>query len=262
MKKISLEKIDTRAPQNINKEETLKKIEEMKLKIVELQEKFYASSKKSILIILQWMDASWKDWVIKKVLAWINPLGIKISAFWKPNDEEYAHDFLWRIHKETPKKWIIKVFNRSYYEDILVPSVEWFLDKKQVEKRYEHIKNFEEMLIDEGTIILKFFLHMSKKKQKERILERLTLERKYWKYDPSDIKARESWDEYMKVYEEIFEKTSSDFAPWHIVPTDQKWYKVYTITKILLETLKNLNLQWWKLKNHPWLKRNRELYQK
>ena len=100
------------------------------------------------------------------------------------------------------------------------------------------------MLIDEGTIILKFFLHMSKKKQKERILERLTLERKYWKYDPSDIKARESWDEYMKVYEEIFEKTSSDFAPWHIVPTDQKWYKVYTITKILLETLKNLNLQW------------------
>ena len=258
MKKIILDKIDTRAPQNITKEEALQKIEEMKLEIIELQRIFYASWKNSILIVLQWMDASWKDWVVKKVLAWINPLGIRVSAFWKPNDEEYSHDFLWRLHKEAPRRWMIRVFNRSYYEDVLVPSVEWFLDKDRVEKRHKHIKNYEEMLSDEGTIILKFFLHMSKKKQKERLLERITLERKFWKYDPSDTKARESWDEYMKAYEKVFEKTNSDFAPWYIVPTDQKWYKVYFITKVLLETLRGLNLQWPKLKNHPWLKCNKD----
>lgn len=262
MKKIDISKIDYRAPKNMNKEETLLKTEEMKLEIIELQRRFYAGGKNSMLIVLQGMDASGKDGTVKKVFSGVNPLGIRVSAFGKPSQEAMAHDFLWRLHKETPRKGMIRVFNRSYYEDILVPTVEWYLDEKTIEKRYKHINNFEEMLADEGTIILKFYLHMSKEKQKERLLERITIERKFWKYDASDAKARKNWDSYIDTYKNIFDKTHTKHAEWNVIPTDQKWYKVYCVTKKVLETLREHAPDWPKLKDHPELGINKEKHKK
>ena len=258
MKKIDLSKISYKAPKGMTKEKALAEIEEMKLEIIELQRRFYAGGKNTLLIVLQGMDASGKDGTVKKVFSGVNPLGIRVSAFGKPSDEEMAHDYLWRLHKEAPRKGMIRVFNRSYYEDILVPTVEGYLDKKTVEKRYKHINNFEEMLADEGTIILKFFLHMSKEKQKERLLERITLERKFWKYDASDAKARKNWDKYIATYEKIFDETHTKHAPWNIVPTDNKWYKVYCVTKKVLETLQEHAPEWPKLKDSPELKCNKD----
>ncbi len=249
MEKVHLDKLTTKAPEDISRENIEKRLEEIRAEIIEIQKKFHADGRKGILVILQWMDASWKDSTIRKVFSWINPLWVHAVSFGKPTSDEFKHDFLWRIHKEIPKKWMITIFNRSHYEDILVPSVEGYIDKKTIENRYEHINAFEKMLADEGVIILKFFLHMSKEVQKKRLEERITIERKFWKFDPSDTAARKKWDDYMEVYEEIFEKTDTKWAPWHIIPTDDKWYKAYLVADAILESLKSLDLVWPKLWN-------------
>lgn len=258
MKKIKLKDISTKAPANISKEDALKEMDEMALEISELQRMFNANGDKSILIILQWMDASWKDSVVKKVFSCINPMGLSVKGYGAPAWEEKEQHYLWRIWKETPKKWMIQIFNRSHYEDILVPTVEGFIPEKQIEKRYDHINDFEKALADEGTIILKFYLHMSKDKQKERLRERLTLERKYFKYDHSDAIAREKWDDYIDCYEKIFDKTNKEYAPWYIVPTDNKWYKSYFVMKEVHKTLKGLDMNWPKLKDNAALKQNKK----
>jgi len=248
MEEIKLKTYSTRSPKNINKKEALEEMKKMEDEIYELQRKFNANSNKSMLIILQWMDASGKDSWVNKVFSCMNPMGLWVKGFSAPNKEEQVHNFLWRISKETPEKWKIQIFNRSHYEDILVPSVEKTLPNKVIEKRYKHIKNFEKMLADEDTIILKFYLHMSKDKQKERLLERLTMKRKYFKFDPSDTRAREKRDEYIETYEKIFKETNTKNAPWYIIPADQKWYKSYLIMKKVKVALESLNQERPKLK--------------
>ena len=185
MSHIELSKLDTRAPDNVNREEIEAEFEQIREEIVELQQKFYADGRHSLLIVLQGMDASGKDGTVRHVFYGVNPLGIRVYPYGKPTDEEAKHDFLWRLHVNTPKKGMISIFNRSYYEDILVPTVEGYIEKDLIERRYDHINNFEEMLRDNGTIVLKFFLHMSKDMQRERLDERMEERKKNWKHYPN-----------------------------------------------------------------------------
>lgn len=246
-KKINLKNISTRAPEGMTKEKALKELEKMKAEIIELQDKFYADGRYSILIVLQGMDASGKDGTVRHVLGGINPSGIRVHSWKKPVGEETKHDYLWRLHKVTPEKGMITVWNRSHYEDILVPTVLKFLDKKVVEKRYDHINNFEKMLTDEGTIIVKCYLHMSKETQLERLEERMLEPHKYWKSTGADFDSRALWDDYMNAYESVLERTDTDHAPWNIIPVDNKWYKLWLVAKTVLAAMKSVDLEWPKL---------------
>ncbi|MFO0763984.1 MAG: PPK2 family polyphosphate kinase [Candidatus Gracilibacteria bacterium] len=244
MSHIELSKLNTRAPDNVDRNEIEAEFEQIREEIIELQQKFYADGRHSLLIVLQGMDASGKDGTVRHVFYGVNPLGIRVYPYGKPTDEEAKHDFLWRLHVNTPKKGMISIFNRSYYEDILVPTVEGYIEKDIIERRYDHINNFEEMLRDNGTIVLKFFLHMSKDMQRERLDERMEERKKNWKHHASDEVVRKKWEDYMEVYEDVFKKTNTKHAPWHIIPTDDKWYKVYLVAKTIRDTLKDLDLEW------------------
>jgi PPK2 family polyphosphate:nucleotide phosphotransferase len=220
-------------------EETTKKILK---KIGKLQNKMYAQNKYSILVVLQGTDASGKDGVTKKLLKYCNPIGVRINSFRKPTDDEYAHDFLWRIHKVVPRKGEMEIFIRSHYEDILVPSVEKYIPEEVIEKRYKIINDFEKLLQHNDTKILKFFMNVSKDVQKERLMERIELKKKHWKHKDGDWDTREKFDEYYAVYEKII--NTCDVFPWHIVPSDKNWQKLYYIADILLKTLEELDLKW------------------
>ncbi len=208
-------------------------------KIGELQLKLYAESKKSLLVILQGMDASGKDGAIKDVFADVNPMGSRVFNFKKPTSHEYSHDFLWRIHANVPPQGMIHIFNRSHYEDILVPSVENSFPEKDIEKRYRQINDFEQLLEDNGTSVLKFFLHVSHKEQQERLRERMTNPKKFWKHKDVDWETSKKWDLYMEVYESIFEKCN--VSPWHIIPSDKNWYKEYLLAEKVYEALKQID---------------------
>ena len=239
---MKLNKIDPNGSKKLNKEET--KAENIKLasKIIELQKIFRAEQKHSLLIILQGMDASGKDGAVRSVFSGVNPEGVNVKSWKKPTEEEFAHDFLWRIHKHTPAKGMIQVFNRSHYEDILVPSVNGYIGKKKIERRYDYINTFEKMLEDNGTKVLKFYLHISKDEQRERLQERLEIPRKFFKHGDGDWKVREQWDSYMSIYENIFDKCND--IPWHIVPSNKNWVKVNHIAKVVYNTMRELNPQW------------------
>lgn len=238
-----LSKIDTKAPGSFDKEATKEKTQELLNTLKDLQDIFYAQKKYSLLVILQGLDASGKDGAIKKVFSGVNPMGCTVKPFKVPTSEEMAHDFLWRIHQHVPAKGMIQIFNRSHYEDVLVPKVEKFLSDAVIKKRYAHINSFEQLLTDAGTIILKFFLYVSEEEQMGRIQERITNPKKHWKYDPSDLTTTQKRDIYLEAYEDVFEHCSPQL-PWHIVPADQNWYKEYIIAKTLVETLQNLNLKY------------------
>lgn len=228
------EKID----KNKIKIETKKILEE----IGTLQYKMYAQGKYSILVILQGMDASGKDGVVNKVFSKVSPNGINVTSFKKPTKEEFAHDFLWRIHKEMPQKGHITVFNRSHYEDILVPSVYEYIDAGTIDKRYDHINNFEQQIEASGTKILKFYLNVSLEKQEERLRERMEIKEKYWKHSDGDAKTVTNRAKFEAVYENIFDKC--DAIPWVIVPADNNWYKAYVVAKEVLKSLKEMDLEW------------------
>lgn len=244
----------TLPPKWLKKKDIEWEISNLKAEIAEFQRMLNAENKRSLLVIFQWMDASGKDSTIKNVFGEVTPMWISTKGFSAPDNSELQENYLQRVFMEVPKKWMFKIFNRSHYEDILVPSVMWILDKEKIEKRFNHINNFEEILTDEWTIILKFFLHISKKEQKKRLLERISIERKYFKYDSSDLVSRKNWDNYREVYNEIFEKTNKKNSPWFIIPSDKKWYKNYLITKKVHETLKNLDLKRPELKNKELIK--------
>ncbi len=232
----------THAPKNFVKENTKAKTIVFRKKIAEYQKVFYAEGKYSILIILQGLDASGKDGLVANVFSGLNPFGCNVSAFKAPTSEESSHDFLWRIHKEAPAKGMIHIFNRSHYEDLLVPVVNKLIDKNQIEQRIDDINNFERMLENNGTIILKFYLHISSEEQHERLLERQTNPKKFWKHDDQDWNTRSKWASYMKTYEDIFQHCNN--PKWHIVPADQNWYKEYLVAKKVCETLENLKLEY------------------
>jgi PPK2 family polyphosphate:nucleotide phosphotransferase len=238
-----LQTISTKAPENIDKEAILKKFSENIRKMQFFQGLMYAENKRSLLIIMQGMDAAGKDSTVKHVFGEINPMGIRVKSFKKPTPEEYSYDFLRRVHKHTPPKGMIHIFNRSHYEDILVPKVHQLLPEEKIKRRFEYINAFENMLQDHDTIILKIFLHISKEEQTRRFKRRLTNPDKLWKYDPSDISEAKNWNAYREVYEEIFEKCSKKI-PWLIIPADDKWYRNHLIAKTIVDLLGTIPMKY------------------
>ncbi len=239
---MKLKNISTCAPQKYNKEHTKKELQKLKFKLEELQNLLYAEAKHSLLIIIQGMDASGKDGAVKKVFEVVNPMGCRVIPFKKPTELEMKHDFLWRVHQQVPEKGMITIFNRSHYEDVLIQQVHQWVDNKTIKKRYENINDFEKLLIQNSTIILKFYLHVSREEQLKRLEERESDKTKMWKYDANDMKERSYWKEYMNAYEDTF-KNCSQHVPWHIIPADQNWYKEYLMAKIIVETLEELKMK-------------------
>ena len=251
MRKIKLREISTRAPEKFGKEKTQRATQKLKFKLEELQNLLYAEGKHSLLVVLQGMDASGKDGVVRNVFETVNPLGCRVIPFKKPNELEMKHDFLWRIHQQVPEKGMIHVFNRSHYEDLLIQRVHSWVDEKTIRQRFAHINNFEKLLLESGTLVLKFYLHISKEEQLQRLQERMSDKTKMWKYNEEDLKEREFWKDYMKAYEDVFENCSTD-AEWQIIPADQNWYKEFLIAKKIVETLQSLQMKFPGLKapNH------------
>ena len=219
-----------------------KKTKKMLKEIGELQHKMLAQNRFSLLIIFQGIDASGKDGLTKGLLRYCNPIGVEVDSFKKPTEEEYARDFLWRIHKVVPRKGTTHIWIRSHYEDILVPSVLKFIDPEVIDRRYQLITDFERIVEHNETRILKFFLNVSKEVQKERLMERIEIEEKHWKHKDGDWETREKWDEYMAVYERVINTCSE--IPWHIVPSDRNWQKLHKVADVVLKTLKSLDLKW------------------
>jgi len=243
MSKIRLKDISTRAPEDWDKDETKKKTQEIYTELDELQNLLYAENKHSVLVILQGIDASGKDGLIRDVFTCMNPNGIDIYSYKVPTHEELEHDFLWRIHKNTPPAGMIHVFNRSHYEDILVTRVHNIIDDKTAKKRIVAINHFEQLLAEHtNTKVLKFYFHISQEEQQERLKERMTDPRKMWKYNARDHKESALWDTYMEYYEEVF--NSCNEIPWHIVPSDQNWYKAHFVAEKLRDTLKSLHMKY------------------
>jgi PPK2 family polyphosphate:nucleotide phosphotransferase len=241
-----LSSVSTRAPQKLSKEvvkkDTIKLLEE----INELQKILFAQKKYSLLIVLQGLDASGKDGLVSKVFAGLNPLGLDVKAFKAPSEEERGHDFLWRIHPHVPAKGNMMIFNRSHYEDVLVPRVEKWINQAQVKSRYDYINLFEQLISEENnTVVLKFYLHISKEEQLIRLNERQTNPEKFWKHSDGDAETRKKWDDYMKAYEGIFSNCNT--VPWIVVPSDQNWYKEYIVAKTILTALRKLPLEYPKL---------------
>lgn len=209
-----------------------------------LQELLYAEGKHKVLIVLQGMDTAGKDSVIRHVFNGVNPQGVKVASFKVPTPQELAQDYLWRIHKQTPGRGEIVIFNRSHYEDVLVVRVHNLVPPEVWERRYEHINAFEKLLTDEGTTILKFFLHISKEEQRQRLQERLDTPEKNWKFSMGDLAERKLWDQYMAAYEAVLSKTSTGYAPWCIVPANRKWYRNLVISHVIIQTLEGLNMRY------------------
>ncbi|MBN1637484.1 MAG: polyphosphate kinase 2 family protein, partial [Ignavibacteriales bacterium] len=220
------------------------KLKELNNKIEKLQEILFAQNKHKLLVILQAMDTAGKDGVIKDVFEGVNPQGVKVANFKKPTEEELSHDYLWRVHMHTPAKGEIVIFNRSHYEDVLVVRVHNLVPKEIWEKRYHHINEFEKLLTNEGTAILKFYLHICKDEQKERLQARLDDPSKHWKFNLDDLKERELWDEYIKAYEDVLNKTSTDYAPWYVIPSNKKWYRNIIVAEIIVDTLNKMRLEY------------------
>lgn len=240
-----LTSISTRAPKSLDKEKIKAETDLLVAKIGEFQKIFYASSQNGLLVLLQGLDASGKDGLVSKVFKGVNPLGCTVQAFKGPTEEELKHDFLWRVHKAIPAKGMIQIFNRSHYEDVLVTRVEKWIDDKTAKKRFEHINNFEKLITDNGTILLKFYLHISREEQVERLTERRTNPEKFWKHNDDDWKTNQRWNAYRSAYEDVFKHCNE--PEWTIVPADQNWYKEYLVAKKICETLQKLKLKYPKM---------------
>ncbi|CAI8039211.1 Polyphosphate:AMP/ADP phosphotransferase [Geodia barretti] len=207
----------------------------------ELQNKLFAEGKQALLIVLQAMDAGGKDGTIRDVMQGFNPQGCRVVSFKAPNSVEAKHDFLWRIHRVVPAGGEIVIFNRSHYGDILSVSVYNLLPEERWSKRYKHINNFEKMLRDESVRTLKFYLHISKDEQKRRLAKRVTNPQKHWKFSSRDYEERKNWDKNMEAYEQVLGRCSTPWAPWYVVPADDKWYRNWVVGKIITDTLKDMD---------------------
>lgn len=208
-----------------------------------LQERLYANATRSLLIVLQGMDTSGKDGTIKSVMSGVNPQGCKVVAFKAPSKDELAHDFLWRVHREVPPKGYIGIFNRSHYEDVLITRVHGWVSDKVVKRRFDQIKEFEELLTENGTAILKLFLHISKDEQKERLEARIADPEKRWKWNSGDLEERKLWEDYLKAFEDVISATSTDCAPWYIVPANRKWYRNLVVAERIVNILEDMKLK-------------------
>ncbi len=209
-----------------------------------LQFKMWAEKKTSLLVVFQAMDTGGKDGAIRKCFGPLNPQGVETQAFKVPTDEEASHDFLWRVQKHSPAKGMIQIYNRSHYEDVLVVRVHNYKPEAVWRKNYTHINNYEDLLADSNTVILKFMLNISLDEQKERLQERLDDETRHWKFSSNDLKERKLWPKYMEAFEEALIQTSKKHAPWFVIPADRKWYRNYAITTIVRETMESIEMSW------------------
>lgn len=226
------------------KQEGLVAISQLVSELEPLQELLYAEHQHKVLIVLQAMDTGGKDGTIRRVFEEVNPQGVQVASFKAPTTVELDHDYLWHVHSVVPGKGEIVIFNRSHYEDVLVVRVHGLVPPEVWKSRFDQINEFERLLTDEGTTILKFFLHITPSEQKKRLLARLKDETKQWKYNPADLKERELWKKYMQAYDDVLTKTSTDYAPWHIVPADKKWYRDWVVATILVQALKDLKMKY------------------
>lgn len=254
-REISLADFDTKKTDCFSSSSEVKSIvEENITEIQKLQDKLYAEGKTGVLVIFQAMDAAGKDSAIKQVMSGINPQGVNVHSFKQPSSEELAHDYLWRAVKALPERGKIAIFNRSYYEDVLVVKVHKLYEKLNapdrcktedtIEKRYKHIKNFEKYLWDNGIITIKFFLHLGADEQRKRFLERIDNKDKNWKFSDSDLKERKYWDDYQKAYEAAINATATKKCPWYIIPADKKWFSRAIISNIFLSVLQEIDPQY------------------
>lgn len=218
-----------------------KALPELRGRLADLQRRLWAESEQSLLVVLQAMDTGGKDGTIRHVFRGVNPQGVDVHGFGVPTEEELAHDYLWRVHHHTPADGRIAIFNRSHYEDVLVVRVRELVPPEVWSRRYEHIRAFEKMLDDEGTTIVKVFLHISKSEQKERFEARLAEPEKNWKFRKGDLEDRALWDDYRQAYEDAMSATSTERAPWYVVPANRKWYRNLVVSSILVETVEGMN---------------------
>lgn len=245
-KKVLLNKID---PDDIGewknkKEEGLVELEKLRQELSNLQELLYAEHKHKVLIVFQAMDTGGKDGTIRSVFEGVNPQGVNVVSFKVPSVVEMDHDYLWRVHSNVPGKGQLTVFNRSHYEDVLVVRVHNLVQPGVWKKRYEQINQFEKFLISEGTLILKFFLHIDPDEQKKRLVERIETPEKRWKFNPGDLEERKLWSDYMEAYEDVLSLTSTDWAPWYVIPANRNWYRNLSVAKIIVKNLKELNMKY------------------
>jgi PPK2 family polyphosphate:nucleotide phosphotransferase len=220
------------------------RLAELAVRLDEMQERLHAQRRERVLLILQGMDTSGKDGTIRAVFHEVDPLGLRITSFRAPTLDESAHDFLWRVHRFAPAAGELTVFNRSHYEDVLVPRVLGQLTESECERRYLHIRHFEELLADSGTAIVKCFLHISKDEQRRRLQARIDDPTKHWKFDISDLEARKHWDAYQAAYRDAIAATSTEYAPWYVVPADSKSHRNLMVAMLLLRVLEGLNLEY------------------
>jgi PPK2 family polyphosphate:nucleotide phosphotransferase len=225
-----------------DKEEGRAHLLELNGRLEALQELLWAEGKHRVLVVLQAMDAGGKDGTIRRVFESVNPSGVRVESFKAPSPLELAHDYLWRVHTVVPTDGELVIFNRSHYEDVLVVRVMDLVPEKRWSKRYHHIVEFEQMLADEGTTIVKLFLHISKEEQKERLQSRLDEPEKHWKFDEADLIPRARWDDYQTAFEEAISATSTQDAPWYVIPADRKWYRNLAVSEILIQTLERLDM--------------------
>lgn len=253
--RINLSKFDTSFTGNYESKKHAKNDLKKNIKRMQkLQNVFYAMDKYSMLIIFQAMDAAGKDSTIKHVMSGLNPQGTQVFSFKQPSNEDLDHDYLWRINKALPERGRIGIFNRSHYEEVLIVRVHdliktekipsKFLTKNIWKSRFEQINNFEKYLHENGTVIIKFFLHVSKEEQKQRFLDRINDPSKNWKFSSSDLKEREFWNEYTKAYQETISATSKDYSPWYIIPADKKWFMRLVVSEVIIQTMEKLRLKY------------------
>lgn len=240
-----------------NEADAQDRTDRLRLKLSALQERLYAEGKRSVLIVLQGTDTSGKDGVIRHVMSGVNPQGCSVTSFKSPTPLERAHDFLWRVHAACPPRGYIGIFNRSHYEDVLITRVHGWITDKEADHRLRQIRDFEKMLTKNGTRLLKFFLHISKSEQKKRFLSRLDNPDKRWKFNVQDVEERTYWKAYQKAYEETISATSTEDAPWFIVPANHKWYRNLVIAECLVHALKDMDPRPPEASGHSWKKLRR-----
>lgn len=241
---VKLAKVDTRAPDTVTKESAAPLFSDLARELGELQELLYAAGAHSVLVVFQGMDTSGKDGAIRHVLKEVNPAGCRVASFKTPTLQELAHDFLWRIHLQAPEQGQIVVFNRSHYEDVLIARVLDLVPKKVWKSRYGRINQFERLLVEANTVVLKFYLHISQDEQRERLLAREADPGKAWKLAVGDWDQRQYWDAYQGAYQDALNRCSTTDAPWYIVPADQKWYRNLAIAEAIVGRLRPLAAQW------------------
>jgi PPK2 family polyphosphate:nucleotide phosphotransferase len=242
--KIHLEKISAEPPRGLTREKARARMEKLGEELFELQDALWGSRLNSVLVVLQGRDGAGKDGAIKNVAGWLNPRGVAVTSFGVPTKEELEHDFLWRVHARAPRKGEVALFNRSHYEDVLVVRVHKLVPKKLWKARFDHIADFEEMLAQHGTLVLKFFLHITPEEQQRRLLEREEDPRTAWKLNVDDWKERDFWDEYTEAYEDAIARTAAPHAPWVVVPANAKWYRDLVVAEAVVEAMREHRAEW------------------